>query len=169
MKLLRRSILRSGFFSFALFLGACVYGFAGGGLPGHIRTVAVRPMDNLTPIAGLQLEFSDSVRSGLRDRLGLRDAPEARASALFTGTIQRYEADIPIGYEAGNRAATTARRMIQIVVDVELLDQETGRVLWQRRGLTGQAQYEERGEEAGRGQAIRQIVNAIIEGAQSQW
>jgi hypothetical protein len=59
MKLLRRSILRSGVFS-ALLLGACVYGFAGGGLPGHIRTVAVRPMDNLTPVAGLQLEFSEA-------------------------------------------------------------------------------------------------------------
>lgn len=169
MSNLPHSILRSGVFSLPLILAGCLYGFAGGGLPGHIRTVAVRPMDNLTPIAGLQLEFSDSIKAGLRDRLGLRDAPENRANALLSGTIQRYEADIPIGYEAGNRAATTARRMVQIVVDVELLDQDTGKVLWQRRGLSGQAQYEERGESAGRAQAIRQIVNAIIEGAQSQW
>jgi hypothetical protein len=169
MNLPLRSIALSGISSAVLLLGACLYGFAGGGLPGHIRTVAVRPMENLTPIAGLQLEFSDSIRSGLADRLGLRDAPEARAHALFSGTIQRYEADIPVGYEAGNRGATTARRMIQIVVDVELLDQTTGKVLWQRKGLNAQAQYEERGEAAGRGQAIRQIVTAIIEGAQSQW
>jgi hypothetical protein len=164
-----RSILRSGILSIALLLSGCLYGFAGGGLPGHVRTVAVRPMENLTPVTGLQLEISDSVRAGLRDRLGLRDAPESRANAVLSGTIQRYEADMPVGYEAGNRAVTTARRMLQIVVDVELLDQVTGRVLWQRRGLTAQAQYEERAEAQGRAQAIRQLVNSIIEGAQSQW
>jgi hypothetical protein len=169
MKLPSRSILRSGVLSAALLLSGCLYGFAGGGLPGHVRTVAVRPMENLTPVTGLQLEISDSVRAGLRDRLGLRDAPEARANAVLSGTIQRYEADIPVGYEAGNRAVTTARRMLQIVVDVEMLDQVTGRVLWQRRGLTAQAQYEERAEAQGRAQAIRQLVNSIIEGAQSQW
>ncbi|CAN5261032.1 hypothetical protein BH23GEM2_BH23GEM2_21850 [soil metagenome] len=169
MKLLRRSILRSGVFSATLLLGACLYGFAGGGLPRHIRTVAVRPMENLTPIAELQHEFSEALRAGLNDRLGLRDAPESRAHALLVGTIQRYESDIPISYEASNRGATTARRMVQIVVDIELLDQVTGKVLWQRKGLTGEDQYEERGEPEGRRRAISRIVTAIVEGAQSQW
>jgi len=169
MNLFRRSIVLSGFCSATLLLGACAYGFAGGGLPRHVRTIAVRPFDNLTPVAELQLEFTEVARSELQSRLGVRDAPENRANAILAGTIQRYESDVPISYEAGNRAATTARRMLQIIVDVELLDQVTGRTLWQRKGLTGEAQYEERGEPAARRQAIQRIVNAVVEGAQSQW
>ena len=33
----------------------------------------------------------------MHDRLGLRDATEARANAVVRGTIQRYEVDIPVG------------------------------------------------------------------------
>jgi hypothetical protein len=165
----RHSIVRSGLCSAALLLGACVYGFTGGGLPQHVRTIAVRPFENLTPVAELQLELTEVARGELHSRLGVREAPESRANAILTGTIQRYEADVPVSYEAGNRATTTARRMLQIIVDVELLDQVTGKTLWQRRSLTGEAQYEERGEPAARRQAIERIVNAIVEGAQSQW
>jgi hypothetical protein len=109
------------------------------------------------------------VRSGLNDRLGLRDAPESSASALFVGTIQRYEADIPISYEASNRGGDNRARMVQIVVDVELLDQRRARYLWQRKGLTGEDAVR-RARRAGRQCAgDPQIVNAIMEGAQSQW
>jgi hypothetical protein len=105
----------------------------------------------------------------LHSRLGLRDASEAKANALVRGTIQRYETDIPIGYSANNKQTTTARRLLQLVVDIEMIDQVTGKTLWQRKGLLAEGQYEERGEATGRAQAIEQIVNDVIEGAQSQW
>jgi hypothetical protein len=105
----------------------------------------------------------------LHDRLGLNDASEAKANAIVRGTIQRYEIDIPIGFSASNRQATTAKRMLQLVVDIEMIDQVTGKTLWQRKGLLAEGQYEERGEAAGRRQAIDRIINDIIEGAQSQW
>lgn len=169
MSLSLNSILRSGSISLVLALAGCLYGFSGGGLPSHVKTIAVRPFDNLTPIAELQREVSEALRAELHARLGLQDAAEPRANALVRGTIQRYESAIPVGFDAGNRATTTARRMLQIVVDVELLDQVTGKTLWQRKGLTAEAQYEEGGELAGRREAIHVIVNAIVEGAQSQW
>ena len=50
-----------------------------------------------------------------------------------------------------------------------MIDQSTGKALWQRKGLLADGQYEERGEAAGRRQAIERIVNEIIQGAQSQW
>jgi hypothetical protein len=99
----------------------------------------------------------------------LRDASEAKASAIVRGTIQRYETDIPIGFNANNKQATTAKRLLQLVVDLELIDQVTGKPLWQRKGLLAEGQYEERGEPLGRKQAIDRIVNTLIEGAQSQW
>jgi hypothetical protein len=105
----------------------------------------------------------------LRDRLGLRDASEAKANAIVRGVIQRYEIDIPIGYSANNKQATTAKRLLQLVVDIEMVDQVTGKTLWQRKGLLAEGQYEERGEAQGRQQAIDRIVTNVIEGAQSQW
>lgn len=153
----------------ALTMSGCLYGFAGGGLPSHVRTVAVIPFENLTSIPQVQQELAVALRTQLRDRLGLREAAESRASAVVRGTIQRYEADIPIGYSATNKNQTSARRQLQIAVDIEMIDQTTGKALWERKGLIGEGQYEERGEATGRRQAIDRIVNELIQGAQSQW
>ncbi|HEX9311014.1 MAG TPA: DUF4136 domain-containing protein [Gemmatimonadaceae bacterium] len=162
---------RFGAYSLLLIaLTACIpYGFTGGGLPSHIRTVAIVPFENQTATAELPRELTDALRTRLHDRLGLRDASEAKANAVVRGSIQRYEIDIPIGYSANNRQATTAKRMLQLVVDIEMVDQITGKTLWQRKGLIAEGQYEERGEAAGRKQAIDRIVNDVIDGAQSQW
>lgn len=162
---------RSGVLSLILLtLAGCMpYGFAGGGLPSHIRTVAVIPFENLTSVPEVQQELTQELRKGLRDRLGLREAAESRASALVRGTIQRYEADIPIGFSATNKNQTSARRQLQISVDVEMIDQVTGKTLWQQKGLMKDGQYEERGEAKGRQQALERIVNELIQGAQSQW
>ncbi|MEO8909098.1 MAG: DUF4136 domain-containing protein [Gemmatimonadaceae bacterium] len=162
---------RSGAYSLVLLLlTACIpYGFTGGGLPSHVRTVAILPFENQTATPELPRELTDALRTRLHDRLGLRDASESKANALVRGTIQRYEIDIPIGYSASNKQSTTARRMLQLVVDIEMVDQVTGKTLWQRKGLMAEGQYEERGEPTGRKDAIERIVNAVIEGAQSQW
>ncbi len=160
---------RSGFASVVLALSGCVYGFTGGGLPSHVHTVAIIPFENLTANPEIQRELVESLRGGLRDRLGLRDATEARANAIVRGTIQRYETDIPVGYDATNKQTTSARRQLQITVDIEMLDQVSGKTLWQKKGLIAEGQYEERGEAAGRKQAIDRIVSDIIQGAQSQW
>ncbi len=163
--MIRRFLLSS-----ALMLTACMpYGFAGGGLPSHVRTIAVLPFDNQTAAPELQREVFDVLRAQLYRKLGLRDATEAKANALVRGSIQRYETDIPIGYSADNPATTSARRMLQISVDVELVDQVSGKTLWQRKGLIAQGQYEERGEAQGRQKAIERMVNDIVQGAQSQW
>jgi hypothetical protein len=151
-------------------LTACIpYGFTGGGLPSHVRTVAILPFENQTATPELPRELTEALRTKLHDRLGLRDASESKASAIVRGTIQRYEIDIPIGYSANNRQSTTARRMLQLVVDIEMIDQVTGKTLWQRKGLLAEGQYEERGEATGRKDAIDKLVNDLIEGAQSQW
>lgn len=161
---------RFGTYSLVLIaLTACFYGFTGGGLPSHIRTVAIVPFENETATPELPRELTDALRVGLHDRLGLRDAAESRANAIVRGTVQRYEIDIPIGYSATNKQATSSKRSLQLVVDIEMVDQVTGKTLWQRKGLLSEGQYEERGETAGRKQAIDRIVGDLIEAAQSQW
>ena len=145
------------------------YGFAGGGLPAHIKTVAVLPFDNETPSPDLQRELHERMRREFEARLGLRQASEQRADAIVRGRILRYETDVPISFSADPRQATTARRRLQVAVDVEILDQTTGRTLWQRRGLVADGEYSERAELEGRERALEKLVNDIIEGAQSQW
>jgi hypothetical protein len=150
-------------------LTGCLYGFAGGGLPTHIRTVAVLPFDNETAAPTLQRELHERLRREIEGRLGLRAAAEARADAVVRGRIIRYEVDIPAGYSADPRQSNSARRRLELTIDVEIVDQTNGRTLWARQGLRAEAQYAESSEPDGRRQAVEKIVSDVIAGAQSQW
>ena len=153
-----------------LVVAACGrYGFSEGAFPSHVRTMAIVPFDNQTASPELQNELFDSMRKELQRRLGVRDAPENRADALVRGTIVSYDIDIPVAVSADPRQATSARRRLQVTVDVEILDQTTGKTLWQRKALRAEGEYAERAEAEGRRQAIVRIVNDIVDGAQSQW
>jgi len=165
---LHRSIPRFGVLSL-LVLAGCLYKFSGGGLPNHIRTVAVLPFENQTAATELTRELSDALRKAMQSRLGLRDASEARASAVVRGTITKYEPDVPVAFSADPNQATSARRRLQISVDVEIVDQTNGKTLWERKGLSAEGEYAERAEPEGRRQALERIVNDVIDGAQSQW
>lgn len=165
---LRRSIRIFGAAS-VVALSGCLYKFSGGGLPGHIRTVAVVPFENQTAAAELPRELSDALRKAMQSRLGLRDASEARANAIVRGTITKYEPDVPVAFSADPNQATSARRRLQITVDVQIVDQTNGKTLWERKGLSAEGEYAERAEPEGRRQALERIVNDVIDGAQSQW
>ena len=145
------------------------YGFSEGAFPSHIRTMAVLPFENETPAPELQDELFESMRTRLRQRLGVRDAPQERADALVRGKIVSYDADVPVAFSADPRQAVSARRRLQVTIDVEIIDQTTGKTLWQRKALRAEGEYAERAEADGRRQAIEKIVNDIVEGAQSQW
>jgi hypothetical protein len=154
----------------ALALGGCLYGFAGGGLPPGIKTVAVLPFDNLTPEPTLTQEVQNAVRDAVQGRLGLRQSGEQSADAVVRGVIQRYEPDLPVAYQgvAENQVDVT-RRLVQITLTVEIVNQRTGKTLWQRGALTLQGDYNPGQEQSGRQKAYNQLVTNIVEGAQSQW
>ncbi|HEY9480423.1 MAG TPA: LptE family protein [Gemmatimonadaceae bacterium] len=152
-----------------LFASGCMYGFAGGGLPPNIRTVAVLPFENQTSLATLQHDLYEEMRREVEGRLGLREASEKRADAVVRGRIVTYEPDIPVAYSADPSRASTAQRKVQITVDVEIVEQATGKMLWSQKGLMRDATYNEGSEADGRGDAIEKIVNDVIAGAQSQW
>ncbi len=164
--------LKSGFLVTlsTLALGGCLYGFAGGGLPPSIKTVAVLPFDNQTPEPTLTQEISRAVREAVEQRLGLRQAVEPRADAVVRGSITRYEPDLPVAYEGGEDSeVTVTRRQVQITLTVEILDQKQGKPLWQRSGLVVKGDYDSGREAEGREKALDDLVVNIVEGAQSQW
>jgi hypothetical protein len=155
----------------ALALGGCLYGFAGGGLPPSIKTVAILPFDNQTAEPTLTQEVSTTVREAVEGRLGLRQASQTQADAVVRGTITRYEPDLPVAYtgEEGEDDVTVTRRQVQITVSVEILDQRAGKPLWERSGLLLRGDYDPGQERQGRDRALDELVTNIVEGAQSQW
>ena len=149
----------------------CLYHFTGGGLPAGIRTVAVLPFDNLTPEPTLTQEISKAVREAVESRLGLRAAGEEQADALVTGSISRYDPDLPLAFTGrtpDNRTEVT-KRMVQITVNVKIMDQKQNKVLWERTTLTVQGEYDPNKEAEGRKKALDKLINEIVDGAQSQW
>lgn len=147
----------------------CAYSFAGGGLPPNIATMAIAPFDNQTPSPDIPKELYDQMHQELQKRLGVRDAPRERADALAHGTIVSYDADIPVSFSSDPNQALTARRRLQITIEVEIVDQSNGHVLFQNKAMREEADYAERAEAEGRRQAINKLIQKIIEGVQSNW
>jgi hypothetical protein len=134
--------------------------------------VAVLPFDNQTPEPTLTQEVNAKVREAVEDRLGLRQASERQADAVVRGTITRYEPDVPVAFTGdaeGEGAVTVTRRLVQISVSVEILDQANNKPLWQRSGLLLEGDYDPGQETQGREKALDKLVTNIVEGAQSQW
>jgi len=155
-----------------LLLSGCVwkYGFAGGGFPAEIRTVAVLPFENQTFEPTLSSEINTAVREAMESRLGLRQAAESQADAVVTGTITRYEPDVPIAYAGteDNRVQVTLRKL-QIVVSIRIMDRKNEKVLWERQGLAVDGDYQGADETNGKREALEKLIQQIVDGAQSQW
>lgn len=149
----------------------CLYGFAGGGLPPHIRTVAILPFDNQTADPLLTQQVTDAIREAFENRLGLRLAGEATADAVVRGAVVRYEPEVTLSFQAAQQTTGTevTRRLVRLAINVEIFDQREGRMLWQRSGLTVDGEYQPPREAEGRETALKKLVNDIVDGAQSQW
>src|ERR1700761_7228551 len=154
---------------FILLSAGCIYGFAGGGLPQNVRTVALSTFDNQTPSPDLPKELYDEMHKALQSKLGLRDAPADHADALVKGVISSYDADVPIAFSANPQQAVSARRRLQVTIEIEIVDQSSGKVLFQAKALRQEADYDERGEPKGRADAITKIVQEIVTGVQGNW
>ena len=63
----------------------------------------------------------------------------------------------------------SAQRRLQLTIEIEIVDQSNGHVLWANKALREEADYAERAEIEGRKVAIAKIVQKIIEGVQSNW
>lgn len=152
-----------------LALTGCMYGFAGGGLPPHVHTMALSTFENQTPAPEIPKELFDEMHKELQKRLGVRDAPADKADAMIRGTITSYDADVPISFSSVPNQAVSARRRLQLTIAIEIVDQSTGKVLYTNKSLRQEADYNERAETEGRQQAIKKIVNEIVAGVQSNW
>jgi hypothetical protein len=155
-------------------LAGCNYTFqAGAGLPGHVRTLAVIPFENETE----RFELTDELHQRLVEQLprsfGVRTGGEEFAEAVIRGRILRYDVDTP-SYRpdpAGGLGAQIIERQVRLTIEVQIVDQVNNLILWENSGLAERGEFleESQFEEDGRELAITRIVQAIIDGLQSNW
>ena len=159
--------------SLLLVLAGCsVYSLSGGGgLPGHIDSVAILPLDNRTTQFTLTQELTQALLDNIPGRLGLRPADEGSADSILRGTITRYD-DRAVNYQPDPEGPVIFQRRVDITISVEIYDVVEEQVLWASRSLTASGEYEPdkgQSEEDGRLLAIDNLIQLIIDGAQSQW
>ena len=155
-----------------LVLAGCSYSFTGGGLPRHIRTIAIVPFENTTAQAGLSTELHLQMQQRLPRDLGVRLADESIADAVVRGRILSFD-EPPVV----TRPAATGERLdvvqaqVRISVEAVIYDLRENRPLWSSRSLSVIGNYSPDQEQIATGQAraVEDIVRRVIEGAQSQW
>lgn len=153
-------------------LGGCVYTFSGGGgLPDHIETVAVPPVENETAQVELTDRLYQALLETVRGRLGAQLASESEADAIVRATVTGYD-DQAMNYQAREgQAADVFQRRVTIRIRAEIYDQTREEMLWSSGSVMGQGEYapDQETDEAGRSLAIEDVVEKIVNGAQSQW
>ena len=151
--------------------GCGPYSFSGGGgMPGHIDSIAIMPFENETTQFTLTQELSLSLSNEIPGRLGLRPADQSTANSVLRGTILRYS-ERAVNYQETPGGPITFQRRVDITISVEIYDLVEDQVLWSSRSLTASGEYlpDSQTEVVGRQMAIENLVQAIIDGAQSQW
>lgn len=151
---------------------ACNYSFrAGAGFPDHIRTVAVLPFENQTNRFELTDELHQQLLQELPPALGVQQGGENNADAVVRGVITDYDVSAPSYRQGDGGRAEVLQREVSLRVQVQIVDREESLILWEDRGLRERGQYLEASEteEVARAEAIELLVQAIVDGAQSNW
>lgn len=154
----------------ALLLAGCLYSFTGGGLPGHIRTVAIEPFENNTAQPILASDAMQQLRTELPRKLGVRLTDARAADAIIRGSITGYqEATTAFGTTGGE--VNPDQMQVRISFEAEIYDLREDRAVWKQGGLSAVGNFSPAREQAqaGRARAIAEMVQRIVEGAQSQW
>lgn len=156
----------------AVGLAGCSYGFQGGGFPAHIRTIHIAPFENQTAQFEVEQELFSRLLNELPAKLGLQAAGREAADAILTGQIRRYQ-DVAQNYRAGSNqnVGNVLAHEVQVGISAQLVDVRDNVIRWEDNSLVGRGTYRpdsENDDQALR-EAIDNIIEQIIDGAQSQW
>jgi len=161
--------------SVVLLLGACSFGFSGGGLPPGIKTVAVDECLNSTADPGIAQFVRTGVKQAMESRLGLRAASESQADALVHCTITRYDPDQPEvftstpGASGAANQVNVSQRHVDLMADITVIEQKTGKTLWDGRAQTASGTYTTGHETDGRQKALDLLIKRLIDGVHANW
>jgi hypothetical protein len=168
-----RFLFHSSFVMAVLFVaGACNYTLSGGGgLPPHVETIYVAPIDNRTTQFALTEEVTRELLDAATGRLGAQLGPEESADATVVATLTRYD-DTAVNFASEEQVgAEVFQRRIRLSASVEIIDNTRNEIIWSGGSVTGIGEYSPETELETQGQelAIKDLVQKIVDGAQSQW
>ncbi len=152
-------------------LAGCYSFSGGGGIPSHLRTVYVAPIENRSTQFGLSESLGEQLLVAARQRLGLRLASEGEADTVIQASIQSYS-DQAVNFDAVDGVgANVFQRRVSVSVSVDIIDVANNVVIWSNSGLSGVGEYspESQSEEEALLVAIENLVQQVVDGAQSQW
>ena len=156
----------------AALAGTGCYGFSGGGgLPPNMNTAFVPPVENDTPRFTITERMTQSLLDAVTSKLGLQLAAENEADLIVTARITRYS-DVALNFDAREGESTQVfQRRITITADVRIYDTALEEMYWSSRAVTGVGEYEPENEqeEVGETIALDNLVQKIVDGAQSDW
>jgi len=151
---------------------ACNYTFSGGGgLPSHVKTIFVAPIDNQTTQFALTEKVTTQLLDAATGKLGAQLGAEESADATIMTTLTRYD-DTAMNFASQEQVgAEVFQRRIRLSARVEIIDNTRNEIIWSGASVTGIGEYTPETELEIRGQelAIEDLVQKILDGAQSQW
>jgi len=167
----RRALL--GSILLAVALSGCMYQLTGGGLPPNIRTVYVELFENTTPDEALRGDVQRALQQRLPRELGVRLSAQASADAIIRGTLRGYDEttlNIAAQQQTGGRVQPVQRRL-QITFDAEVFDVRGDKVLWKGTNISAFGDYNPSNQtiNVAREKAVVDIIQKVVQGAQSQW
>ena len=173
---MRADRARVGFLVLLLAAGSSVaaagcYSFAGGGLPPHIRTIYVLPVENRTAQFDLTEPFTRQLTDAVRGRLGVQLAARDNADAEIRAEIVRYDDAATNFSGVEDVGATVFQRRVTIGARVEIVDLTRNEIVWEGTSVSGTGEYapDSETEQVGQDLALENLIQRIIDGAQSQW
>ncbi|MFQ5688936.1 MAG: LPS assembly lipoprotein LptE [Gemmatimonadota bacterium] len=136
-----------------------------------MKTAYVAPVGNQTTRFGISETLTQALLDAARERLGLRLASESDADALIRVSIRRYSDEAVSFQGREDVGAEVFQRRVTISASVEIVDNATQEVIWSAPAVSGVGEYEpgNETEEAGMKVALENLVQKIVDGAQSQW
>ena len=168
-----RALLGSALLVLTTSLTGCIYGFTGGGLPSNIRTVYVELFDNTTPDEALRGDVQRALQQRLPRELGVRLASQANADAIVRGKLNGYD-ETTLNVAAQGQTAgrvQPVQRRLQLTFDAEVYDVRNDKVIWRGQNLSAIGDYNPSNQtiNVAREKAVIDIIQKVVQGAQSQW
>ena len=152
-------------------VSGCNYTFSGGGgLPSHVKTIYVAPIDNQTTQFALTEQVTAELLDAATGKLGAQLGAEESADATIMTMLTRYD-DTAVNFASQEEVgATVFQRRIRLSARVEIIDNTRNEIIWSGASVTGIGEYTPATELETRGQelAITDLVQKILDGAQSQ-
>lgn len=156
----------------AVVSSACLYSFSGGGgLPSHVETVYVPPVENETTRFALTERVTQGLLEAVRGRLGAQVAAEQGADAVIRVTLTDFSDDAVSFEGREGEGAEVFQRRVTISASAEIHDRVNDQPIWSSSSLRATGEYapEQEDQEVAVDLALENLIQNIVDGAQSQW